>query len=190
MTTTVPTLRTRRLVLRPLAASDAESLHTIMQGREVLRYFPVTEPPSRKRVREMISRQGDHWRVHGLGWWAVVERRAESFAGWCGLQHLEETDEIEVAYLLGREFWGRGLGTEAATAAVRYGFGPLALESIIALVHPANQASQRVIEKLGLAWTGQAVYFGMNLDRYMATREQWLASRSPHTAEQLKGSSS
>ena len=170
MTARIPTILTNRLTMRSLHPDDAEELHRVMHERDVLRFFPSTQPPSRERVSSLIARQIDHWREYGYGWWALEDRRTSAFVGWCGLQYLPETSEVEVAYLLGREYWGQGLATESAVAAVGYGFDEIGLGTIVALAHPDNTASQRVIEKLGMAFVDAAVYFGMTVRRYSLTR--------------------
>ena len=91
----------------------------------------------------------------------------EKLIGWNGLQFLPETGEVEVAYLISKPFWGKGLTTEGASAALRYGFEQIGLKLIIALAHPENKASRRVMEKLGMSFTGLARYFGMDLCRYV-----------------------
>ena len=115
----------------------------------------------------MISHQLHHWEEHKLGWWALEPCSENKLIGWSGLQYLPETEEVEVAYLLSRPYWGRGLATEAATACLQYGFEELELERIIGLVHPGNMASQRVIEKLGMSFVDQARYFGIDVYRYV-----------------------
>jgi ribosomal-protein-alanine N-acetyltransferase len=98
-------------------------------------------------------------------------------AGWCGLQFLPETAEVEVAYLLGPSHWGRGLATEAAKASLEYGFEQVALDQIVALVHPDNRASQRVIEKLEMPFVNVAEYFGITVRRYLMERSEYHAAR-------------
>ena len=122
----------------------------------------------------MIAHQLTHWQEHGLGWWAVERINEAGLVGWCGLQFLPETGEVEVAYLLGRAHWRRGLATEAALASLHFGFVGLGLCTIIALVHPENVASRRVIEKVGMSFVDQSVYFGMELLRYRVTRSSYL----------------
>jgi ribosomal-protein-alanine N-acetyltransferase len=93
--------------------------------------------------------------------------------GWSGLTFLPETEEVEVAYLLGQAFWGKGLATEAARACVQYGFENVGLESIVGIVHPENIASQRVMEKLGMSFVDQSTYFGMECYRYSIDRSSF-----------------
>jgi ribosomal-protein-alanine N-acetyltransferase len=132
----------------------------------VLQYFPNTQPPTLDKVSALIDRQLDHWQKHGYGWWAVEHRSSSRLVGWCGLQYLSDTDEVEVAYHISRDHWGRGLATEAASAAVDYGFRTVGLPAIIALAHPDNSRSQRVIEKLGMAFIEETVYFGIPVRKY------------------------
>ncbi len=61
--------------------------------------------------------------------------------------------------------------TEAAYKALRFAFEDLRLDDIVAIIHPENLASQRVAEKLGLHFTGQAEYFGMQAFRYVIDRD-------------------
>jgi RimJ/RimL family protein N-acetyltransferase len=58
---------------------------------------------------------------------------------------------VEVAYMIAREYWGLGLGTEAAAAILQYGFGQLGLSRLICMIDPANRASRRVAEKIGMS---------------------------------------
>lgn len=163
----------------------------ILAEEGVLRYFPVTTPPPLERVRRLVSGQLDHWDERGYGWWAVESRVSDltrvsgparvrdegpvegPLIGWAGLTYLPETDEIEVAYLLGKPFWGRGLATEAARASLRYGFEHLEIETIVGIVHPDNLASRRVLEKVGLSFVERAHYFGMDVLRYTLDRSAW-----------------
>jgi ribosomal-protein-alanine N-acetyltransferase len=177
----IPTITTSRLTLRSFVPEDSEPLHRILAEKDVLRYFPSSQPPPLDRVEKLVSNQLCHWQERGYGWWAVEPRSSSTFIGWCGLQFLPETQETEVAYLLGKEHWGRGFATEAARASLRYGFIDLGLEQIIALVHPENESSCRVVEKLGIPFAGRANYFGMELNRYVIQRPDYLVSEQDRT---------
>jgi ribosomal-protein-alanine N-acetyltransferase len=173
----IPTITTSRLTLRAFTEKDVEPLHRILGKKDMLRYFPYPDPPSRDKVERLIAGQLKHWEAYGYGWWAVEPRSKDSLIGWSGLGFLPDTEEIEVAYLLDRAVWGKGLATEAAQACVGYGFEALELESIVAIVHPENTASQRVIEKLGMSFVDRAQYFGMDCYRYAIERPAGCGSR-------------
>ena len=166
----IPEIHTSRLRLRAFVPEDAQPLYSILQQDDILKYFPNSQPPELDRVERLIQRQIEHWETHFYGWWAVVPYGQENMIGWNGLQFLPETNEIEVGYLLSKAFWGSGLATEGAQAALEFGFATHELEEIIGLVHPENIASQRVLEKAGLTFTNLAEYFGMELMRYCILR--------------------
>ena len=166
----IPTITTSRLILRAFTKEDVDPLHHILGEKDILRYFPSPSPPSRDKVEKLISARLKHWEEHGFGWWGVEPRSKKQLIGWSGLLFLPETEEIEVGYLLDKAFWGKGLATEAAQVCLQYGFEKVEAESIIAIVHPENVASQRVIEKLGMSFVDQAHYFGMDCYRYSIKR--------------------
>lgn len=145
-------------------------MHRILSGKGVLRYFPTTEPPSPDRVHKMIVNVLKHWEERGYGLWAVQLRASGELMGRCGLQFIAETNEVEIDFILGDSFWERGYATEAGQAAMRYGFETLPTNTIVGIVHPDNVTSQRVLEKLGMVRTRQAVYFGMECFRYAIER--------------------
>lgn len=167
MTNKIPTLTTARLTLRPFEPSEDIRLHRIMNEPDIMRYFPRTDPPDIDRVRGLIARQLMQYETYTLGWWAVVPQGEKYFIGWNGLQYIAETDEVEVGYLLSRRFWGQGLTTEGARAALDYGFRTLGLPQIIGLTHPENTASQNVLKKCGMHYVEQKEYFGMQLFRFV-----------------------
>jgi ribosomal-protein-alanine N-acetyltransferase len=162
-----PTIKTPRLVLRAFRNDDDRALHEIYSQEGVLRYFPNPQPPPLEKIREIIAGQLAHWGKHGLGWWAVETIEGRELIGWNGLQYLPDTGETEVAGLLGRAYWGKGLAVEAAVEGLRYAFETLGLEAVIGLAHPKNARSLRVLEKLGMSFTNQAEYFGMTVARYI-----------------------
>jgi len=164
-------LRTERLLLRPWRETDVGPLFRILLNEEVLRYFSPGPTPTRPRVAALVAGQMLHWARRGYGWWAVEELERENrLCGWCGLQKLPETGETEVGYLFDKPCWGKGLATEGARAAVKYGFDQTSLTRIIGLIHPDNAASGRVLEKAGLRYADRKQYFGMICCRYEIKR--------------------
>jgi ribosomal-protein-alanine N-acetyltransferase len=170
---TIPQVTTSRLLLRGFTEADVPELYTILMQPDILRYFPPSTPPSHEKAEKLVRREQRHWDEVGYGWWAVERNDAPGLLGWMGLGYLPETDETEVAYLLRREVWGRGLATEGARAALAFGFEHFDFPLIIGLTHPENIASQRVLQKSGLRFVAEAVYFGMTCRRYVLQRADW-----------------
>jgi RimJ/RimL family protein N-acetyltransferase len=159
-------VRTARLILRRLQPEDAEVLFRIYQSEGVLRYFPITVPPPLEKVQRFIHSQEEHWERHGYGNWGVLLDGGQEIIGWAGLQYLPELDETEVGFLLDRPWWGNGYATEAAQASLNFGFDYIEMDHMIALVHPENLASKRVIEKCGLVYQETLTLWGIELERY------------------------
>ena len=90
--------------------------------------------------------------------------------GYCGLRYLNELDEVEILYGLAKPYWGRGIATYAAKASISYGFNVAALDKVIAMVLPENQASKRVIEKAGLHYEQQIHMFSLDACYYSLSR--------------------
>jgi ribosomal-protein-alanine N-acetyltransferase len=146
-------LETDRLLLRHLEHADLESLFALYRDPEVRRYFPegtLTREETRQELEWFLD---GHPEYPELGLWATIHKPSGTFIGRCGLLPwtIDDRQEVEVAYLLAREFWGQGLASEAGRAIVRHAFGPLALSRLICLIDPANQASIRVAERIGMS---------------------------------------
>ena len=166
----LPSLQTARLLLRPFATADVAALHAIMNEPGMMRYFPTTTAPDLARVERTVVRQIEVGEQYGRAFWALEWPADGSLLGLCGLQYLPETEETEVGYLLTRSYWGKGLATEAARAAVAYGFATFQLPEIIGITHPENRRSQHVLEKCGLHFTAATRYFEMDCFRYAISR--------------------
>jgi RimJ/RimL family protein N-acetyltransferase len=88
--------------------------------------------------------------------------------------------EIDLAYHFVRASWNKGYATDAAVAVLSHGFGPLGLDSVMAVVVPENIGSWRVMEKLGMRYEGFADYYGLKgLKKYVAERDWWSPPHLP-----------
>ncbi|HUI88798.1 MAG TPA: GNAT family N-acetyltransferase [Anaerolineales bacterium] len=170
----IPTLETTSTRLRPFKLDDVDALFQIANQRDIFKYFPNPAPWTREKAGKFIQSQLEHWQRHGFGWWGVEAAEHPELVGWNGLQYLPETDEVEVGYLISQTFQGRGWTTEGTIASLRFGFETLGIESIIAIVHPDNIASQRVALKCGLSLVDRNNYFGMDCFRYRIEAKEFM----------------
>jgi RimJ/RimL family protein N-acetyltransferase len=146
-------VETERLLLRPWGEGDLVEFYRLFADPAVRggRSFP---PERIDRLAEHSLRQ---WRVNGFGPWAALEEATGSWIGRIGLDELEDwpgIHRIEVGFELYAAWWGRGLATEGARAALRFGFAQCSLERIISVTAAAHVAARRVMEKLGLRHEG------------------------------------
>jgi RimJ/RimL family protein N-acetyltransferase len=171
-------LRTKRLRLRPRTLADLEACVAMDLDPEVHRFIFGDCPPDgtehRARVRAQIA---SGWPAEG-GIWVVEWRHARGFLGWCGLFPLENAGPIEIGYRYVQSAWGRGIATEAARALVDHGFRALGFDPIVGVTHPANLASQRVLEKIGLKPRGAACHYGQVVRLFELSRDAYLADTS------------
>src|SRR5215510_1031964 len=129
-------IETLRLILRSFSLDDLDEFAALNADPEAMRYIGIGKPQSRGQTQVRLNAILDHYQQHGFGLFVMVEKTSGEFVGFCGLQHLENTSEIEVGYRLARRFWGIGLATEAARACLRYGFEQMGLERIVAVIQP------------------------------------------------------
>ena len=157
----------RGLLWRSLQLGDLNSLIAIWSDPAVTRFLPSRgNPIPQESVRQSLQSFIEHWQQQNYGIWAIVDRDLSQMVGYCGLRYLEELDEVELLYGLARDYWGRGIITQAAKASVSFGFETANLNRIIALVLPENQASKRVIQKVGFDYEKQIHIFGLDVLYY------------------------
>ena len=167
------TIEAGRVNLRPFTVDDLDALALICGDPDVMRYIGTGRPLSREETRARLNAVIKHQNKHGFGVWAAVDRSNGTLMGYCGLQFLDNTPEVEVGYRLAKRFWGMGFASEAAKASLRYGFEGLNLDRIVAVVQPANIASQHVLEKIGLRYVKDARFYNSDVKYYAITREEY-----------------
>lgn len=146
---------------------------------EVRRFLPPGPLPTMETFEAAVESRRAMERDLGYAMWAVYDLSAGTFVGQCGIRPARSMDpdagsEIDLAYHFLRSSWNKGYATEAATAVLTYGLGPIGLDSIMAVVVPDNVGSWRVMEKIGMRYDGLADYYGVKgLKKYVAEREWW-----------------
>ena len=145
---------------------------------DVHRFIYGNQPPDPVQHRAQLrARIASTWPATG-GIWVVEWQNAPGFLGWCGLFPLEASGTIEIGYRYLPRAWGQGIATEAARAVLDHGFRELGFDPIVAVTHPANRASQRVLEKIGLNPRGEAFHYGRWLSLFHLGRTEYLAARA------------
>ncbi|MDF5729170.1 MAG: GNAT family N-acetyltransferase [Rhizonema sp. PD38] len=123
-------------------------------------------PVPKERTNIAIASFIENWKKYSYGVWAIVENSSDKMIGYCGLRHLDELNDTELLYGLQKSHWGRGIATQAAKAAVSFGFDNANLNRIIALACPQNRASIRVMEKSGFCYEKSMRVFNLNVVCY------------------------
>jgi RimJ/RimL family protein N-acetyltransferase len=159
---------TERLLLRPLEATDFEAYAAAHADPEVSAYLSVDGAPFDRiaAFRSMCTLIG-HATLRGYTHWALIERRSGLWVGRAGLWNPEGWPGPEVGWTLARSAWGKGYATEAARFALGYARERLKLSEVHCIVHPNNQRSLRVAERLGLTQVGTHAMGTMVCNHYL-----------------------
>lgn len=180
------TLHGPRLTLRPWRLpEDLDPLFAINGDAEVMRFFPTVH--DRAESDAWGTRIAGNFGDRGYGFW-VAELPGEGMAGVIGLQpcffDAWFTPAVEIGWRIARRFQRRGLAEEGARIALAHGFGPARLDRIVAFTPPANEASWRLMEKLGMrrerGFEHPRIPEGHPLRHqllYAIDRAEWIASR-------------
>jgi ribosomal-protein-alanine N-acetyltransferase len=167
-------IETERLRLRMYATKDADEQFRITKDEAFRRYFPPQFfMPTRDNVLVAIGRVLEHWNQLGFGYWVMELKDEARMVGYCGLRRLMPMKEIELLYGVENAQWGRGLTTEAARASLRFGFQEMKFERIMAVTDPENLASRRVMEKCGMKFEREDVYFEIPVVCYALNCEDY-----------------
>jgi RimJ/RimL family protein N-acetyltransferase len=149
-------LRTDRLTLREWQDDDLDTLAAINADPEVMRYIFDGAVRDRAQSAESLRKMIAHRQARGYGQFAVEVRATGDLIGWAGLAVPDFLPEVlpavEIGWRLSRAAWGHGYATEAARAALWFGFEDLGLDRIISIRNVDNTRSQRVMTKLGLTY--------------------------------------
>lgn len=163
----IPTIATDRLRLRAFQASDLDAYAAMRANPEVTRYLGTGRPSTPFEVWRMMATFLGQWALRGYGVWACEKIDGGGFIGSVGIFHPLDWPEPEIIYSLDRPYWGQGFATEAATAARDWLFEHFPLDRAASLIRPDNQASKRVVQKLGAVREG-------TYERRGAAHEWWV----------------
>jgi RimJ/RimL family protein N-acetyltransferase len=140
-------LDTSRLMLRPWTDQDLAPFAVMNADERVMEFLPKVLTESESDA--LAARIGEHFERHGFGLWALEIPGVTNFAGFVGLSipkfQAHFTPCVEVGWRLAHEHWGKGYATEAAKAAVDFGFTDLNLDQIVSFTVPVNVRSRRVM---------------------------------------------
>jgi ribosomal-protein-alanine N-acetyltransferase len=164
-------LRTERLLLRAWRDDDITPFAAMCADPIVMEHFPKLL--DRAETEAAVGRIRMHWQREGFGLWAVEVDGG--FIGFTGLARPAfMPDSVEVGWRLAAAHWGKGYATEAARAAIAYGFDTLGLREIVSMTIPANLRSQAVMHKLGMTRDPDADFDHPNVPVGHPVRRHWL----------------
>lgn len=177
-------LETARLRLEPLAPRHLDGLHEMNRLPEVMRYISG-QPETREQTEAMIARVQRCWAAWGTSWWALMLRDSGRLAGAGAIQYLRQqadpqadlealrANPLEIGWRLHPDFWRLGLASEAAARMTAFAFDDLAAAELLAVRHPENLASGRVMDRLGMRYRGMETWYGRPLATHAVSAAEW-----------------
>ena len=153
-------LKTERLELTPLGASDTEKLHTLWTTPQVREFLWDGRIISPDQTLAIVTESSRLFAAHGFGIWGAHLSRNDALAGFGGLWYFRDPPELELLYGVAVEHWRKGLANEAAGAIVSNAFQVLGHEVIRASTDSRNRASVRDLAKLEFVFERHAIVEG------------------------------
>lgn len=147
-------IETGRLLLRRFTEEDRAEMVRFYGDPDVMaiRKYGARDPEAASAAFDVLM---EHWRAHGFGLYAVVERESGAFCGECGLRYTDDGAEVEISYGLFTPFRGKGYATEGAAAIRDIALNVLKLPVLIARSRGDNRGSHTVLEKIGMVFAGR-----------------------------------
>lgn len=169
-------IETERLWLRPYEAGDRDHIVALYADPEVTAYTKLGRRTAEEAERILAGYVAD-WQSLGLGIRAMFLKPARAYVGEFGLFVHREAGAMALRYALAKDYWGRGLATEAARATLEDAFGAKHLARVVSVVQTVNVASLRIMEGLGFEVERRAMDGASEIIFYSLSRAQWTRSR-------------
>lgn len=165
-------LETHRLLIKIPSMDYFEGLCELNSNAEVMHYIdPACKKPDEVRTR--LQQAIEHYEKHGFTFGVVIEKSSEKLIGQAGIIYLAYDDtqpDIEIGYRLHPDYWKKGYATELASALVKWGFKHLSVDKLVAVIHPQNEKSRKVLEKIGMHYLGKKQAYNTEVAEYQILR--------------------
>jgi len=144
-------LETERLVLRQFTFEDADFILRLLNEPSFIQNIGDRGVRTLEDARSYILRVPiASYEKNGFGLYLVILKESGQSIGMCGLIKRDQLEDVDIGYAFLPEFWSKGYAVEAALAVKEYARDVIGLKRLIAITDPENQASIRVLEKIGL----------------------------------------
>jgi RimJ/RimL family protein N-acetyltransferase len=154
-----PLLHTARLQLRELAEADAPFMLQLLNEPSWLQFIGDRGVRTLAEARTyIITGPQQSYARDGFGFYLVADRENQASMGICGLVRRDFLEDVDIGFAFLPDFWGRGYAFEAAKAVLDFARDSLGLQRLVAITAPENEASSKLLHKLGLRIEGRITY--------------------------------
>ena len=161
-------IETERCILREQEIGDLEAMYRIYQGETVAKYIEPLNEDWKKEEEYTRAYIKNMYVFYGYGMWAAVEKATGKIIGKAGLNNreLHGKPSLELGYLIGEEYQGRGFATELCEGILQFAREGTEFEEIHCLIEKGNGSSVHLAEKLGFLWQEELKIQGRDMQRY------------------------
>lgn len=171
-------IETERLILRELLPTDIDAMYDLDSDPEVHKYLgnkPVTD---KAQIIEVINFVRQQYLDHGIGRWAIIDKKTNDFIGWSGIKFVTDLTNnhknyYDLGYRLIRRYWGQGIATETAIASLDYAFNILNAEEVYASANIENIGSNKILQKIGLNFIETFYYEDIKCNWYKINKNDY-----------------
>lgn len=136
-----------RIIIREFLFQEQQTFLNLFEDNQVTQYLPNASP---ERYVEMFNELLENYEKKNLSRWAIFDATNNNFIGMCVARiFVHNTDQIEIGYVLSREYWGKGIATEVCKAITQYSFANTNTKEVVAITDLDNSGSQNVLQKAG-----------------------------------------
>lgn len=151
----LPVLDGTRVRLRGIETSDFGAFYALHSDPRVMRYWSFPAWTAHEQARDYFATACSAHDASRMLCWALAARADDRLIGAVTLCDIDRAQgRASIGYALGHAHWGRGIAREAVSLALAYAFDGLALRRIEADIDPRNDASRRLVERLGFRQEG------------------------------------
>jgi len=161
----IPTIETKRLILRPFNLNDLEAYAEMCSDTRFMKYLG-DRALTKEQTWENIAIIQGQWMLLGYGIWAIESSETGDLVGRAGLLNLYGWPGIEVCWALSPIHWAKGYATEAAKASIAWAFDNNISNTLISLIHPDNKNSENVALRAGEVFKEQIIFKGQPANVY------------------------
>ena len=167
-------LTSERLLFSEWQEGDQKIADELWGDLDVTKLIDARGQLSAEQVRQRLRQELDCLQQHGVQYWPIYLLTTDEHVGCCGLRPYDLDRGIyELGVHIKKKFWGQGLAFEGCSAVIEYAFNKLNVNSLFAGHNPNNNASKKLLEKLGFRFTHKELYppTGLEHPSYLLKKE-------------------
>jgi len=166
-----------RFLIRAFTPADAQGIFNLDTDPNVMQYLGGVKMTNMKQAEAIVEDILWQYENFGTGRLAIIDKDTEEFIGWTGIKRerrLRDFIYYDMGYRIKHKYWGKGIATETAKFSLKHGFQTLKLDNICAAASQKNRASQKVLLKSGLRFSGTFLYDNEAVNWYEIHKNYWI----------------